>query len=105
MAFIILTTVSKMADAERIAGIMVEEKLAACVNIMESIRSVYRWKGRIVRENEIMLIIKTSRERYKHAMFRIAEIHPYELPETLALEISEGSSKYLKWLEDSTAVP
>jgi periplasmic divalent cation tolerance protein len=105
MAFIILTTVSRMADAERIAGIMVEEKLAACVNILDSVRSVYRWKGQIERETEIILIIKTSRERYKNAMFRIAEIHPYELPETMAIEISEGSSKYLKWLEDSTAVP
>lgn len=104
MAFIILTTVSKMQDAERIADILVEERLAACVNIVDSVKSVYRWKDKVERNGEILLIIKTSRERSISTMYRLTELHPYELPEAVAVEITEGSSKYLKWIEDSTAV-
>ncbi|MCL5881150.1 MAG: divalent-cation tolerance protein CutA [Candidatus Thermoplasmatota archaeon] len=104
MASLILSTVSKMEDAQRIAEILVTERLAACVNIIGSVNSVYRWRDKIERNQEIMLVIKTSRERSKSAMYRLTEIHPYEVPEAIALETSDGSSKYLKWIEDSTVI-
>ncbi|OWP55998.1 MAG: hypothetical protein B2I17_08435 [Thermoplasmatales archaeon B_DKE] len=104
MASIILSTVSKMEDAERIAEILVTERLAACVNIIGPISSVYRWKDKIEKRTELTLLIKTSRERSKSAMYRLTEIHPYEVPEAISLDTSDGSSKYLKWIEDSTVV-
>lgn len=104
MASIILSTVSKMEDAERIAEILVTERLAACVNIIGPVSSVYRWKDKTEKRTELTLLIKTSRERSKSAMYRLTEIHPYEVPEAIALDTSDGSSKYLKWIEDSTVV-
>ena len=95
---------TKMEDAQRIAEILVTERLAACVNIIGSVNSVYRWRDKIERNQEILLVIKTSRERSKSAMYRLTEIHPYEVPEAIALETSDGSSKYLKWIEDSTVM-
>ncbi len=89
--------------ADRIASDLVEKRLAACVSILPSVRSVYRWKGEIQRDEEALLIAKTRRERLEALESRIVELHPYELPEILAVEAAGGSEGYLAWIREETA--
>lgn len=100
---IILSTIDGQAKAEEIAGTLVSARLAACVNILPGILSVYRWKGQIEKEPETLLIIKTRGDRVGEVMRRIAEIHPYEVPEVISLEIGEGYQPYLDWIHSETA--
>ena len=97
-ARIILTTVGLMEKAEQIADALVERRLAACVNIVGPIRSVYRWKGGVQREQEYLLLIKTTAERATALATVFDELHPHELPEHLELAIEGGSGPYLEWL-------
>jgi len=97
-ARIILTTVGLMEKAEQIADALVERRLAACVNIVGPIRSVYRWKGAVQREQEYLLLIKTTAERATALATVFDELHPYELPEHVELAIEGGSVPYLEWL-------
>ena len=92
------TAVSKRAHAEKIARVMVEKKLAACVQIVGPIISIYRWKGRMERSKEWLLIIKTTKGHYARVEKAIAGAHPYELPEIIAVPIVAGSSLYLRWV-------
>jgi periplasmic divalent cation tolerance protein len=97
-AKIVLVTCGKFAEARSIARAAVEEKLAACVNIVcAPVESVYRWQGRVERAKEFLLIIKTSKRRLELLRKRIAALHSYELPEFLVLS-AEGSEQYLGWL-------
>jgi periplasmic divalent cation tolerance protein len=97
---IVLVTAGARDDAERIAETLVGERLAACVNLVGPIRSVYRWQGEISRDDEILLLIKTTRERYAALEARVRAIHPYDVPEVIALPIAYGSEPYLQWLRD-----
>ena len=97
-----LCTVPDRESGEKIARALVEEHLAACVNIVAGVASVYRWKGKVERAEECLLIIKTGVSRFDVLKRRIQELHPYELPEIIALPIIHGSREYLKWITDST---
>lgn len=98
---VVLVTVDSLGSAESIAETLVRERLCACVNIVPSITSIYVWQGEIKSEGEILLILKTSIEKYKALEKRVLELHPYEVPEVIALPISEGSESYLRWLKQT----
>lgn len=95
---VILATVGQLDEAERLAGELVERRLAACVNIVGPIRSVYRWKDAIEREQEYLLLIKTTAERAADLAAAFTELHPYGLPERVELVVEGGSEAYLDWL-------
>jgi periplasmic divalent cation tolerance protein len=97
-ARIVLTSVGTLEKAEQLAATLVERRLAACVNIVGPIRSVYRWKDAIEREQEYLLLIKTTAERAAELATAFTELHPYELPERVELTIDGGSEDYLEWL-------
>ena len=97
-ARIVLTSVGTLEKAEQLAATLVERRLAACVNIVGPIRSVYRWKDAIEREQEYLLLIKTTAERAAELAAAFADLHPYEVPERVELTIDGGSEDYLEWL-------
>lgn len=101
---VVLSTFSDGDTAARIARLLVDERLAACVNLVPTVRSVYRWQGAICDEPEALAIIKTTSERYAALAARLAELHPYQLPEILALPISAGHAPYLAWLAGEVSV-
>jgi len=101
MLHVVLITTKNRAEAERIAKQLVEEKLAACVNVLPKISSTYRWKGKVVHGSEALLLVKTSSEKLDGLIARVKELHSYEIPEILALPTERGSREYLKWLEES----
>jgi periplasmic divalent cation tolerance protein len=97
-----------MPDPERaaaLARILVGEGLAACVNVVPGIRSIYRWEGRIQEDDEVLCLIKTRPALFERVRRRILELHPYEVPEILAFGVDEGSPTYLDWLHDATRAP
>jgi len=98
---IVLCTVPDEATARRIASALVAEQLAACVNIVPGITSVYRWKGTIETAPELLLIIKTTLGVYTRLQDRIHALHPYELPEIIAVSIDRGLPDYLSWITTS----
>ena len=97
---IVLSAVGAQPDAERIARALVEERLAACVNVVPGVVSVYRWKGVVERENELMLVIKTMAQQVDALKARLLELHPYELPEVVVIPIGGGHGAYLAWLAE-----
>ena len=97
-ARIVLTTVGLREAAEKLAQQLVERRLAACVNLVGPIRSVYRWKQKVQNEQEYLLLIKTTTEHAAQLQSAFKELHPYELPECLQLPIAGGSDDYLAWL-------
>jgi len=99
-ARIVLTTVGLHEKAEELARALVDRRLAACVNIIGPIRSIYRWKGKVENEQEYLLLIKTSAECGVGLAAAFGELHPYELPERVELEIAGGSAEYLSWILD-----
>lgn len=96
-----LTTVGTAADAERIARALVEGRLAACVNVVPGIVSVYRWHDAVERDDEWLLVIKTGSEQLEPLGEALVALHPYELPELVALPIAGGHAPYLAWLAES----
>ena len=99
---VVLTTLPVDADGDAFGHALVEERLAACVNLMAPMESVYRWEGRVERETERQIIIKTTRERLGSLWDRVRELHPYEVPEFIVLAIADGNDAYLRWIGDST---
>ncbi|MCC6493509.1 MAG: divalent-cation tolerance protein CutA [Pirellulales bacterium] len=99
----ITTTVADGRDAERIARTLVERRLAACVQIVGPLQSVYRWNGAVEQAEERLCIIKTTCERYSAVEAALGELHPYECPEIIAQPIECGSANYLAWLADQTS--
>lgn len=89
----------------KIAKTLVEEKLAGCVNIIKNIRSIYFWQGKVEDEPEVLMIVKTRRELFNKLKNRVKSIHPYTVPEIIAMPIIEGSEDYLKWLDEVTIFP
>ena len=98
---IVLSTVGSEEEARKIAHHLVEQQLAACVNIVPKIESVYRWQGKVESNREYLLLIKTSSEKFPEVRDAIRELHSYELPECIALAVEDGSSEYLQWVEES----
>jgi len=95
-----LSTVGSAEEADRLARALVERRLAACVNVVPGVVSHYRWQGELQRDEERLLVIKTRAERIEALRDALRELHPYELPELVAFEISDGSPEYLKWLDE-----
>ena len=89
-------------EALKIAHSLVEEYLAACVNLISPIRSIYRWEGKIWDEREWLLIVKTQRQRFEELERKVKSLHSYSVPEIIGLPIVEGSSSYLNWLVEMT---
>ena len=100
---IVLTTLPADADGRAFGRTLVEERLAACVNLLPPMDSLYRWEGQVEQDTERQVIIKTSRERLVALWDRIRELHPYEIPEFVVLPIHDGSDSYLKWIAESTS--
>lgn len=96
---IVLSTCPDEATAQGIARALVEQKLAACVNILPAVQSVYFWKGDIQQDQELLLVIKSTGDQYNKIEQGIRALHPYELPEIIAVPITNGLEEYLKWLE------
>ena len=89
--------------AEQIAETLVTEHLAACVNLVGPVRSVYRWDGAIQKDSELLAIIKTTAARYEEMSTRLRALHPYEVPEILALPVGTGYARYLDWVRGETS--
>ncbi len=98
---VVLVTAPTAAEAERIAKRVVKKRLAACVNIVPKIGSVYRWEGEVAVEKESLLLIKTTKKALAKLKKSIKKLHSYDIPEFVVLKIDEGSEEYLKWLEKS----
>jgi periplasmic divalent cation tolerance protein len=101
-ALVVLITAPSREVGEMIAETLVGEHLAACVNLLGPLRSIYRWQGAICRDDEILLIAKTTRERYPALEARVQAVHPYDTPEIVALPVEMGSATYLAWLASAT---
>ena len=99
---IVLSTAGSEQEAHKIAHILVKRRLAACVNIVPQIQSIYRWKGEIESAQEWLLLIKTRADKFPAVRDAIGELHSYEVPECIVLEIEDGSLPYLQWLERAT---
>lgn len=98
---IVLTTAGSQEEARAIARGLVERRLAACVNIIPKIESVYRWQGKVEEAEEFLLIVKTTEAASVRVQNAIREMHSYELPECIVISIADGSESYLKWIGDS----
>ncbi|MDR3159382.1 MAG: divalent-cation tolerance protein CutA [Zoogloeaceae bacterium] len=102
---LVITTFPDMKSAERAARALVEQGIAACVNVLTACHSVYRWQGKVETAMEIPLLIKTTRPRYAAVETRIRALHPYELPEIIALPLTAGLPAYLEWIKKETEPP
>ena len=100
---VVLCTVGSAEDAERIAGALVDRGLAACVNVVPGVTSFYRWKGEIARDSEWLLLMKTTAERFEALREALVDLHPYEVPEVIALPIERGHNPYLEWIDECVA--
>lgn len=98
----VFITASSLDESKRIGKSLVEERLAACVNIITQVQSIFRWKGKICDEQEAFMIIKTRSDLFDTLRLRVKELHSYEVPEIIALPIIKGSEAYLKWIGDET---
>jgi len=95
---LVLTTMPDDDRADTLARTLVEERLAACVNVLPGVCSIYRWKGAVEEASEVMLVAKTRASRAAALAARVRALHPYELPEVLALPVTDGSQAYLRWV-------
>ena len=98
---VVLTTCAEESDAERMARALVDARLAACVNVVPGVRSFYHWKGKTESTEEYLLIVKTSRDLFGALRTEMEKLHPYELPELLALPVIAGAEDYLSWLQSN----
>jgi len=101
-ALLVFTTLPSADKAAELAKALVEERLAACANLLPAIRSIYRWQGKLQDENEVLLLLKTRAEHLERLKLRILELHPYEVPEVLAVPVEAGYQPYLEWLAGET---
>jgi len=100
---VVLVTAPDLDTAARLGRALVEERLAACVNLVPGLRSIYRWEGALQDEAEVLLLVKTRADRLEALAARVKELHPYALPEVLALPATGGSPAYLDWLRTESA--
>ncbi len=103
-AIVVIVTASNEDEAAKIGRTLVDERLAACANIVPKIRSIYRWEGKVQDDPEALMLIKTTTERFEELEARVKELHSYSVPEIIAIPIGAGSSHYLSWIEESTSL-
>ena len=101
-ALLVLTNLPDRAAAEKLAAALIEQRVAACVNLLAPCRSVYRWQGAVQHDEEHPVLIKTTAERYAALETAIRAVHPYELPEIVAVPVERGSPDYLEWVNAET---
>jgi periplasmic divalent cation tolerance protein len=99
---VVLVTCGSIAEARRIGRAVVEKKLAACANIVPGVESIYRWKGKVERARELLVIMKTSETRLRELEREVKRVHSYEVPEFIVLPIVDGSKEYLQWIGENT---
>lgn len=99
---VVFITASNEDEASRVAHSLVENRLAACVNIIRNVRSIYSWQGKIEDDSEVLMIAKTQRTLFDALSKRVKELHSYTVPEIIAVQIVDGSEDYLKWLMEAT---
>lgn len=102
MNIVVLITAGDQAEARSMASALVQEKLAACVNIVPGVESIYYWEGNICSDEEFLLVVKTRKALFPQLEERVREMHTYDVPEIIALPIEEGSQDYFNWLAKST---
>jgi periplasmic divalent cation tolerance protein len=102
---LVLVTAGSETEASTIAKTLVEEQLAACVNLLSPIRSIYRWEGTVADDQEWLLLIKTRAAHFATIVARVKALHSYQVPEVIALPIVNGSAAYLQWLHGATQFP
>ncbi len=102
-AIVVLVTAGASEQAEALARALVDERLAACVNLVPNVHSIYRWQGQVCDDREVLLVIKTRRALFSRVAERVKEIHIYEVPEIIAVEVVDGSAAYLGWLVGETS--
>lgn len=100
---LVMSNVPDNASAQALARTIVEAKLAACVNILPGVQSVYRWQGQIEQANEVTLLIKTTPQHYAQLQWALVDAHPYDVPEVIALPVTEGYAPYLQWVVAETS--
>jgi periplasmic divalent cation tolerance protein len=100
-SILVFSTFPDADTAQRVGRILVEEKLAACVNLLPQMESIYRWKGAVETAQEVLTLIKSTTWKYQVLEARIRELHPYEVPEIFSIRIDTGHTDYLRWIEQS----
>jgi len=100
---VVLVTVPDADKAAELTRALVEARLAACGNVVPGVRSIYRWEGRIQDDGEALLVLKTSKGRFPELLERVRALHPYEVPEVLAIPVEAGNEAYLDWIAKSTS--
>ncbi len=98
----VLTTLPNADAAAELSKTVVGERLAACANVIPALRSIYRFQGKVQDENEVLVLFKTRQELYENLKSRILELHPYEIPEVMAIPVEQGYAAYLEWLANET---
>ena len=101
-AVVVLITVATREEAEKIACLLVEKRLAACINIVPRVRSLFSWEGKLSQSDEVLLVGKSRRARFRELVSAVKTLHSYDVPEIIALPILEGSADYLQWIHDVT---
>ncbi len=101
-SLVVLVTVPTPERATEIARALVGERLAACGNVVPGVRSVYRWEGKVQEDDEVLLVLKTTRARFEALRDRVLALHPYDVPEVIALPVEAGSAAYLAWIAAET---
>jgi len=101
---VVFVTSGNRAEAKKLARVLLEKKLAACVNTVSPVESVYWWKGKLEKAREFLLIVKTRKALLKKIIFEVKKIHSYTVPEVLALPVAGGSKTYLAWIAESTKI-
>jgi periplasmic divalent cation tolerance protein len=100
---VVYITASGEEEAEKIARVLLENKLAACVNVVRGVRSIYRWQGKIEDGAEVLMIVKSRRAHFERLTAAVKKLHSYSVPEIIALPVVEGSEEYLAWLKEETS--
>ena len=99
---VVLVTAPTEEDAAKIANALVEEKLAACVNIIKGVRSIYSWQGKVEDDSEVLMVIKTKKSLFEKLSQRVVQLHGYEVPECVAIPITDGLKAYTDWIAEVT---